>query len=61
MTTPQERVFKINKIIWTTKSRAIDVRISIAKQYQIVMSSAPRVKFIKTKVIFSYHNQGVSN
>ena len=27
----------------------------------MVMSSVPRVKFIKTKVIFSCHNQGVSN
>ena len=47
--------------IWTTKSRLIYVRISIPQQYQIMMSSVARVKFIKTKVIFGYHTNSVSN
>ena len=44
-----------------TKSRVIHVRISIPKQYQMMMSSVARVKSIKTKVIFRYHTKGVSN
>ena len=46
---------------WTTESRVIHARISIPKQYQIMMSSVGRVKFLKTKVIFRYHTKGVSN
>ena len=57
----QESVFKINKVIWTTKSKVIHVRISIPKQYQIMMSSMARVKFIKTKFIFRYHTNGIIN
>ena len=41
--------------------RVIHVRISIPKQHQMIMSSATRVKFIKTKVIFRYDTKGVSN
>ena len=37
------------------------VQISISKQYQMIMSSVARVKFIKTKVIFRYHAKSVSN
>ena len=59
--TSQEMVFKINKVIWATKLRVLHVRISIPKQYQIMMPSAARVKFIKTKVTFRYHTKGVSN
>ena len=44
-----------------TESRVIHARISIPKQYQIMMSSVGRVKFLKTKVIFRYHTKGVSN
>ena len=44
-----------NKIIWSTKSRVIHVRISIPKHYQIIMSSVARVKFTKTNVTFRYH------
>ena len=61
MMTSQERVTKINKVTWTTKSRVIHTQISIPKQYQMIMSSVARVKFIKTKVIFRYHTKGVSN
>ena len=61
MMTSQERVFNINKVIWTTKSRFINVRISIPKQYQMMMSLVSRIKFIKANVIFSYHTNGVSN
>ena len=43
------------------KSRVIHIRISIPKQYQMMMSPAARVKFNKTKVIFRYHTKGVSN
>ena len=57
----QERVLKINKVIWTTKLRVIHTQISIPKQYQMMMSSVARVKFIKTKVIFRYHTKDVSN
>ena len=42
-------------------TRVIHVRISIPKQYQMMKSSLARVKFIKTKVIFSYHTTGVSS
>ena len=42
-------------------SRVIHVRISVPKQYQMMMSSVARVKFSKTKVIFRYHTKGVSN
>ena len=55
----QERVFKINKIIWTTKSRVIDHGISIPKQHRMIMSSVPRLKFIKTEGIFRYYTKGV--
>ena len=61
MMASQESVFKINKVIWTTKSKVIHVRISIPKQYQIMMSSMARVKFIKTKFIFRYHTKGIIN
>ena len=57
----QERVLKINKVIWTTKLRVIHTQISIPKQYQMTMSSVARIKFIKTKVIFMYHTKDVSN
>ena len=57
----QKRVVKINKVIWKNKSRVIHVRISIPKQYQMMMSSVDRVKFIKIKVIFRYHTKGVSD
>ena len=39
----------------------IHVRISIPKQYRMMMSSVARVEFIKTKVFFWYHTKGVSN
>ena len=55
------KVFKIIKAIWATKSRVIHVRISIPKQYQMILSSVTRVKFIKTKVIFRYHIKSVSD
>ena len=45
--TSQERVLKINKVIWTTKSRVIHAQISVLKQYQMMMSSVARVRFIK--------------
>ena len=61
MMTSQERCLKNNKVIWTSNSRIIQVRISIPKQYQMIMSSVARVKFIKTKVIFRYHTKAVSN
>ena len=76
MMTSQERYLKIiiiiiiiiiitkiinNKFIWSTKSRVIHVRVSIPKQYQMIMSSVARVKFTKTNVIFRYHTKGVSN
>ena len=77
MMVPYERIFKIGKVIflaiipkisvtkfhqnWTTKSRVIHVRISVPKQYQMMMSSVARVKSIKTKVIFRYHTKHVSN
>ena len=35
----KRKMFKINKVIWTTKSRVIHVLISISKQYQIIISS----------------------
>ena len=57
----QDRVFKINKVIWTTKSRVIHVRISIPKQYQMILSSVASVKLVKTKVIFRYYTKGISN
>ena len=53
MMTSQERVFN--------KSRFINVRISIPKQYQMMMSLVSRIKFIKANVIFRYHTNGVSN
>ena len=71
----RERVFKINKVIfsyhtrvllkkfhqnWTTKSRMIHVRISMQKQYHMMMLSVARVKFLKTKVFFRYHIKGLS-
>ena len=59
MTMSQEREFKINKVIWTTKSKVIYVRVSIPWQYQMMMSSVARVKLIKTKVIFMYHTKGL--
>ena len=69
--TSQERVLKIDKVIFklsyqsfpnkTTKSRIIHVQISTLKQYQMMMSSVARIKFIKRKVIFRYHTKGVSN
>ena len=59
--TSQERVLKINKVIWTTKSRVIHAQISVLKQYQMMMSSVARVRFIKTKVIFRYHTKVFSN
>ena len=37
MMTSQERVFKVNEVIWTTKSRVIHVRISLPEQYQMIM------------------------
>ena len=55
--TSQERVFKI----CMTKPRVIHVWFSILKQYQMMMSSVARVKFIKTEVIFRYHTRGISN
>ena len=48
-------------VIWTTKSRVIHVQISVPKQYQMMISSVARVKFIKTKIIFRYHSNGVAN
>ena len=59
--TSQERVLKINKVIWTTKSRVGHVQISIPKQCHMMMSSLARVKLIKIKVIFRYHIKAVSN
>ena len=44
----QESVLKINKIIWTTKSRIIHAQISVPKKYQMMTSSVAKVKFIKT-------------
>ena len=44
-----------------TKSRVAHVRISITKQYQMMVSSVTRVEFVKTKVIFKYHIKVVSN
>ena len=61
MMTSQEREFKFNKVIRTTMPRLIHVRISIPKQYQMMMPSVARVKFIKIKVIFRNHTKGVSN
>ena len=77
MTTSQERLFKFNKVIYlaiipkvslikfhqnrTTKSRVIHVRISIPKQYQMMMSLGSVVKLIKTKAILRYHTKGVSD
>ena len=70
MTTSQERVFKLIRSFFSyhTKnlsdkvlSRVIHVLISIRKQYQMMMSSVDRVKFIKTKVTFRYHTKGVSD
>ena len=61
MMVSQDRVFKINKVIWTTKSRVIHVRISIPKQYQMILSSVASVKLVKTKVIFRYYTKGISN
>ena len=55
------RVLKINKVILTTKSRVIHIKISVPKQYQMIISSLARVKFIKIKVIFGYLTKGVSN
>ena len=49
------------KGVQSANSRVIHVQISIPKQYQMMMSSLVRVKFIKTKVIFRYHTKGVSN
>ena len=75
--TSQQRVFKINKVSFqviqffikvslrnflqnlTSKSRVIHVRISISKQNQIMTKA--KVKFIKTKAIFTSHTRGVSN
>ena len=57
--TSQESVYKINKVIWMTKSRINHARISVAKQYQ-KMSSVARVKFIKAKFIFRYHTKNIS-
>ena len=75
--TSQERIFKINKVTFqviqffikvsltnfpqnlTSKSRVIHVRISISKQNQIMTKA--KVKFIKTKAIFTSHTRGVSN
>ena len=50
--TSQERVLKIDKVIWTTKSRVIHAQISVPKQYQMMMSPVARVRFIKSNVIF---------
>ena len=55
------KMFKIDKVIWTNKSRVIHARILIPKQCQMIMSSVARIKFIKTKVIFRYHTKGISN
>ena len=44
-----------------TRSRVIHVQISIPKQYEMMMSSQARVKFIKSKVIFRYHTKSVSS
>ena len=57
----QERVLKINKVIWTTKSRVIHAQILIPKQYRMMMSSFAMIKFIKTIFSFRYHTKGVSN
>ena len=56
----KRKMFKINKVIWATKSRVIHVLISISKQYQIIISSLAWVKLIKTKVVFRYHTKCVS-
>ena len=45
----------------TTKSRVIHVGISIPKQHEMIMPPVPRVKFIKTMVIFRCHTKGVSD
>ena len=42
-------------------SKLIHVQISIPKQYQMMTSSVARVIFFKSKVIFSYNTEGVSN
>ena len=42
-------------------SKLIHVQISIPKQYQMMTSSVARVIFFKTKVIFRYNTEGVSN
>ena len=54
-------MFKINKVIWTTKLKVIHVRISIPKLYQMMISSVAKVQFIKTKAIFRYDTKVVSN
>ena len=59
--TSQERVLKINKVIWKAKSKVIHAQISIPKQYQVMMSLVARVKLIKTRFIFRYHTKGFSN
>ena len=61
MMTSQEKMFKINKVIWTAKSRVIHARISIPKHYRMIMSSVAKIKFIQIIVIFRYYTKGVSN
>ena len=46
MMASQETKFKINNVIWTTKSKVIYVRISVPKQYQMIIR---------------YHTKDVSN
>ena len=59
--TSQEKMFKINKVIWTAKSRVFYARISIPKHYRIIMSSMASIKLIQIIVIFRYYTKGVSN
>ena len=43
------------------KLRVVHVQISIPKQYNMMVSSVARVKFIKTKVVFRYHTKRISS
>ena len=61
MMTSQESVFKVNIRSFKRLSQEFHVRMSVAKQYQMMMSSVARVKCLKTKVIFWYHTKGVPN
>ena len=60
MITSEERVLKIKKSFERLSQELFMPKFQY-QNYQIMMSSVARVKFIKTKVIFRYHNKGVSN